>query len=298
MRHPPRRVVFRLANGGFSRKIENHAAAVAPRSSADTTEVLESRAVAKKVLSSFAEMLPRIYELKDMTDQSHSDAYFRNFENRFAEGRTVLACYERLERQLSALDDEAWGDLKSRAAPVAHIRGSGRGWQTLFDTLNEAKGYVYLRGIGCTGIEFIKRSNRKTPDLGAFRDGTRVLCEVKTINVSQDEAARRAEIAQGASVVHETSAEVRAEMLKKVSSTLQDGIDQLDCEDPQRVARRIVFTVLNFDDWVGDYQPEYIAQLDAHLLANPVVGAELVFCAASNLFERRFAMRSASVVEI
>jgi hypothetical protein len=43
---------------------------------------------------------------------------------------------------------------------------------------------------------------------------------------------------------------------------------------------------------------EYIADIDTHLLANPVAGADLVFCPASNLFERRFTMRSAAVVEI
>jgi len=243
-------------------------------------------------------MLPRLYELKDVADQSHPDGYFRDFENRFAYGQTVLGHYQRLERQLSALSDDAWSELKSRAAVGARLRVDGRGWQSLFDTLNEAKGYVYLQSLGCTGIAFIKRANRKTPDLGAFQGGTRVLCEVKTINVSQDEADRRAHVAQGAIVVGSVETQVRAEMLKKVSATLESGIEQLDSEDPQSAARRIVFTVVNFDDWVGDYQTEYIAQLDEHLLANPVLGAELVFCPASNLFERRFVMRSASVVEI
>lgn len=86
-------------------------------------------------------------------------------------------------------------------------------------------------------------------------------------------------------------------MLKKVSATVEHGITQLDGEDPQRTARRIVFTILTFDDWLGHFQTQYIAQLDAHLLANPVAGAELVFCPASNLFERHFTMTSATVCE-
>jgi hypothetical protein len=53
--------------------------------------------------------------------------------------------------------------------------------------------------------------------------------------------------------------------------------------------------VLHFDDWVGDYQPEYIAQIDAHLLQHPIADADLVFSPASNLFERQFTMRSASI---
>jgi hypothetical protein len=59
-----------------------------------------------------------------------------------------------------------------------------------------------------------------------------------------------------------------------------------------------VFIIVNFDDSVGDDQTEYIAQLDSHLLANPISGAELAFSPASNLFERSFTMRSASIVEI
>ena len=85
--------------------------------------------------------------------------------------------------------------------------------------------------------------------------------------------------------------------MDKVTDTLAHAIEQLDHEDPSREARRIVFTVLHFDDWVGDYQAEYIAQLDDHLAANPPDGAELVFSPASNLFERRFQMRSATIVE-
>jgi hypothetical protein len=75
-------------------------------------------------------------------------------------------------------------------------------------------------------------------------------------------------------------------------------IEQLDHQGPDGKARRSVFTVLHFDDWVGDYQTEYIVQLDAHLAANPIGGAELVFCPAGNLFDRRFVMRSATVVGI
>jgi hypothetical protein len=159
------------------------------------------------------------------------------------------------------------------------------------------RGYVHLQRIGCTKIAFIPRTDKNTPDLRAILNGTRVLCEVKTINISQDEAERRERVAHGVFEVSSIPFQVTAEMLRKITATIEHGVAQLDCEDPDHEARRIVFTVLNFDDWVGDCYPEYFAQLDAHLLANPVTGAELVFCPWSNLFKRRFAMRSASVVE-
>ena len=157
---------------------------------------------------------------------------------------------------------------------------------------------MYLIHLSCSNIAFIKRKNKKTPDLRGILDGRHLLCEVKTINVSQDEADRRDRIHRGEIFVTSVPTNVTTGMLNKVSSTIVDAIEQLDHEDPGRTVRRIVFTVLNFDDWVGDYQTQYIAQLDAHLAANPIEGAELVFCPASDLFEGRFTMRSAAVVKI
>ena len=90
--------------------------------------------------------------------------------------------------------------------------------------------------------------------------------------------------------------------LAKLRATLADALKQLDAADPECLARRMIFTMLHFDDWVGDYQPQYIAQVEAHLLQHPVDGAkvdrraQLVFCLGSNLFERSFMMKSATIL--
>jgi hypothetical protein len=237
--------------------------------------------------SPFAETLPRLFELKQaVSDPTHPDAYFQNFEKNLATSAHWLDQYMKVGRTLAVLDGEAWRDLRERAAGSLLLRDGGRGWRALFDTFDEAKGYVHLQHSGCTDIAFIKRTPRKTPDLRASENGALVLCEVKTINISQDEAERRASVAHGAIVTTEASIHLPVQMLKKISATIEKGIGQLDSEDPGRAARRIVFVVLHFDDWVGDYQTQYIAQLDAHLLANPIEGADLVFCPASNLFAR------------
>jgi hypothetical protein len=249
--------------------------------------------------SPFAEMLPRLFELKEaVPDPTHPDAYFQHFEERI-ESDHVRSLYLRVERALGLLDADAWHDLKERAVPFLTVRDAKRGWQALFDTLNEAKGYAYLRSLGCTEVAFIKRKNKKTPDLRARQHGRPVLCEVKTINLSQDEADRRHRVHQGEIRAFSVPTHVTPQMLEKVRSTLVHAVAQLDHEDRPRTARRIVFTVLNFDDSVCDYQAEYIADIDGHLTANPVTDAELVFCPASNLFaDRRFLMQSATVVEI
>ncbi len=177
-------------------------------------------------------------------------------------------------------------------------RDPKRGWQTLFDTLNEGLGYAYLHTIDCTDIAFVECDSKKTPDLRPKHNERPVLCEVKTINVSQDEADRRERAHKGETEATDVPTSVTTGMLGKVTATLAHAICQLAHADPERATRRIVFTVLHFDDWVGDYQTEYIAQLDAYLLANPVVAAELVFSPASNLFARHFRMQAATIVEL
>ena len=112
---------------------------------------------------------------------------------------------------------------------------------------NEARGYVHLQRCGL-GIAFIPPADRKTPDLRAILTGAPVLCEVKTINISQDEAEHRERVAQGVFEVSSTPGQVTAGMLSKVTNDIADGLAQLDSEDPHHAARHIVFTVLNFDD--------------------------------------------------
>jgi hypothetical protein len=93
----------------------------------------------------------------------------------------------------------------------------------------------------------------------AILEVSRVLCEVKTINISKEEADRRHAVSQGHVRAFDVAIHVADGMLAKVSKTLADAIEQLDCEDPARIARRIIFTVIDFDYSIGDYQPEYFA---------------------------------------
>ena len=90
----------------------------------------------------------------------------------------------------------------------------------MFDTLNESKGYAYLRSIVCTEVEFIKRQDKKTPDLRAMLDGNPGFCEVKTINMSQVEADRRDRVAHGEIRAFRVPFHVTPQMLQKVSATL------------------------------------------------------------------------------
>lgn len=248
-------------------------------------------------MRSFQTILPRVYELKDSVDPSHPDAYFQRFEPSLDENERKLDAFVKLERQLTVLDPDAWSDLKGRASVhlISKAREQGRGWQALFDVFSEARAFGYLLETGCEHVSFIKREDTKTPDLMATRDGTQLFCEVKTINVSADQAEKRQRIGRGEFVSGATSLHVGDKFLNKLTTTLEHAVLQLDSVDPHRGSQRMIFTVVHFDDWIGDYQDRYFAQMDEHLVHAPVA-AELVFCPGSNLFGRRFSMRAATVL--
>jgi hypothetical protein len=245
--------------------------------------------------------LPRIFELKDLqADSLHPDAFFRDFEQSLRDEQNKYAAFVKLERQLAVLDPDAWEDLKHRAAGFLQTRIDGRGWQALFDVFSEALGYVYLRSIGTTNIRFIPRAqtpNIRTPDLEGRLNGDAVLCEVKTINISAMEAKRRSPIHHSVGAIVNISIKVDDGLMRKLMCDLADAVMQLDAKDPMRKDRRFIFIVIHYDDWVGDFYPDYFRQIDEHILANPLPGAEVVFYPASNLYGRTFTMRSAQVFD-
>lgn len=243
--------------------------------------------------------LPRVFELKDTLDDAENpNAFFQNFEESLRQSDQKFEAFRKIEKFLSVLDDKAWSTVKYTAFGhlVRPSVSKGRGWQSLFDVLSEARAYAYLHDIGCSDIHFIDRSNQPTPDIEARFAERRVICEVKTINISNDEAGRRGRVYSGTPVASKVPTQLGPHYLSKLSKTLTNAVRQLDAFDPAREARRIVFLVLHFDDWVGDYYPSYFREIDAYLLDHPVEGAELVFFLPNNLFGRTFNMGSAKVV--
>ncbi len=121
----------------------------------------------------FRTQLPRLYELRDLIgDPMSPNAYFRDFEDHLRSSpHHVLPNYLRWEKQLQGLDSNAWKFLKSEVRPYLLCdKKSGRGHQQLFDFLNQARAYNYLKSIGCSNIHFIPRAMKeghRTPDLEA-----------------------------------------------------------------------------------------------------------------------------------
>jgi hypothetical protein len=220
--------------------------------------------------------IPRVYELRDMAQTPPSPGgYFSDFDNKLQESAVRLKHFRDIEAELQGLDASAWSYLKEQLAPLLAVRIEKRGWQALFDKLNEAKGYNHLVSIGCTNVEFIPVSSvngQRTPDLQGALAGARVLCEVKTINMSEVEAIRR------------TSGEVGGITLqlpdgffRKLTSDIETAKSQMAAYDANNTMRKIVYIIVNFDDRLHEYRDDHSAQIDSFIAANPTPKIEIVF---------------------
>jgi hypothetical protein len=216
--------------------------------------------------------LPRVFELRDLVAQSLSpDTYFQSFEQSLSEIPQKLKQFRDIERDLQGLDADAWTFLKGEVAPLLAARDSKRGWQSLFDKLNQAKAYNYLKRAGYLNIRFVPPSairGQQTPDLQA--DG--VLCEVKTINISEIEANRRDSGSVG------TSTDSLDEgFFRKLSSDLRKAKGQMVAFCADSGVKLISYVIVNFDDSLHEYADRYQTNIDQYIAGDPVPGLQVVF---------------------
>jgi len=215
--------------------------------------------------------LPRIFELHDLVMPSSSpDAYFRNFEKSLSAIRQKMKQFRDIEADLQGLDANAWVFLKSELEPLLEIKHPTRGWQFLFDKLNQAKAFNYLKDTGYLNVRFIPTApvpRQQTPDLEA--DG--VLCEVKTINVSDVEANRRH--SGGVGIVTD---QLDEGFFRKLSSDLKKAKAQMVSYDRCADSKHIVYIIANFDDHLHEYADRYQRQIDHYVAGDPVPGLQVV----------------------
>jgi hypothetical protein len=123
-------------------------------------------------------------------------------------------------------------------------------------------------------IQFIPRSIRRgqrTPDLSAFAGAIKVLCEAKTINISDYEASRRFTGGVGS-----TETELSDGFLRKLCADLIEANDQMLAYDLSPGVKRIAFVVVNFDDFLHAAADLYEAQIKQYLdRSNPVPDVEI-----------------------
>lgn len=215
--------------------------------------------------------LSRIFELSDLIpNPPPPDAYFRNLDQSLVDIPQKLKQYRDIEKDLQGLDPVAWAFLKAELAPLLAAKDRKRGWQPLFDKLNQAKAYNYLKDAGYLNVRFVPPSTVKgqqTPDLQA--DGA--LCEVKTINISDIEADRRDSGGVGTS-----TDQLDEGFFRKLSSDLQKAKSQMVAYSADPNSKYIAYVIPNFDDHLHEYADRYQHQIDGYIASDPVPGLKLV----------------------
>ncbi len=215
----------------------------------------------------------RVAELRDISINLHSpEAYFRADDDKLSNpGKRKF--FLALERDLQGLDAKAWEFMKIETWPLLKARDQKRGWQQLFDRLNEAKGYNHLVNIGCKNVEFIPRAkidSVEAPDIKGLLNGATTLCEVKTINMSEIEIQRFARRGVG-----ETLQNLEEGFFNKLAKDLKKASSQLLAFDSS-AAHRIVYVVCNFDDRLHEYADDYQRQIEAYIAGAPLPNIKVV----------------------
>ena len=246
----------------------------------------------------FRKEIPRVYELRDLIKNPESpDAFFQDFDRSVRDEPSKKEIFFARENDLRCLDETAWQFLKNEARPYLTKRDpTGRGWQQLWAILYQARAFNFLREIGCSNVYFIPRDSRSTPDLQAEANGVKVLCEVKTINISNEEACARRQQAEGAITCGSTTDQLAPEFLNKLMCSLGKARAQMESCDGRKNARRLAYVVVDFDDPQGEYKDRYYNQIDRHLAENPIPGLEIVFHNQKTAFHKSITMTSATVV--
>ncbi len=240
----------------------------------------------------------KLSELRDLLrPENVQQSIFNNFENSIKEILGKYAVFMSLEKELQKINAEAWEFFKTEIASQMLALKNGRGYEAFLNIVNQVYAYSYLKDrLGCSNVAFIKTDEKETPDLEADLDGVKVLCEVKTINPSDDEVRRRNIIKNGGVVVGVVQNKLPDRFFGKLNSILKKAKSQLLSYLNGGVAHKLIFLVINFDDIFGEYKEEFYVQIDAHLQGNPLGDFELVIFNKKTAFYKDIAMNSATVV--
>jgi len=240
--------------------------------------------------------MPRVNELRALiADQTAEDAYFQDFDNSVRAEPSKARVWFYREQVLQELDQHSWEYLKKELLPYLTAKdGRGRGWQQLITILNQAHAYRYLKHMGCLGLAFIPPATKQgqdTPDIEAKLDGARVLCEVKTINISDEEVQART-----TGTGRSTLDKLDQGFFEKLEAALTKASQQMNAYDNSDDVVRIVYLVPDFDDSLGEYKVGYYGQIDQHLASIPSRQIQIVFHNQATAFHTSITMRHAFVV--
>ncbi len=227
----------------------------------------------------YRSQFPRLYELKDQLPQTGNPAhlYFQDFEKTLEVNVSAQNAFQVLERELEELDYKAWELLKNETVSLLSNKHPERNWQQLFNKLNEAKGYKLLSELGCKQIKFIPISKIKgieTPDLEGILCDSVILCEVKTINISDDEIFTRKKF-----IARDVNYDLSKSFFNQFDSALIKAESQLLSYRKGDSSRRIAYFTIHFDEPLSlnfdCCRTEYRRQLADHIKKKKSGGIEI-----------------------
>ena len=197
------------------------------------------------------------------------DNFFRNFKTSLARHPLKRKYFEVYERALQCLDENSWGNLRTKAVDHFHESRGRQLKAPFFDQLNDAFAYRWLVHNGFSNVTILSenrypKSREKRPDLTFCMLGRLYACDVKTIGVSDAELDRR----QSAPTYYDRSNyQVLAPgFFKKIDDAIEKGAEQIvQCADAG-----LIFIVVHGDDFTSTFHAEHRAQLTRHLRKHAV----------------------------
>lgn len=203
--------------------------------------------------------MDKIKELIDEVVQLYpTDDFFRTFWSDIEVLESIRRKYIELNAYLSVIDTDSWRVLKAKAIEHFKDHREGQRKQGFFNQLNESKAYSYLKKSGCVNLRFIPEEKNKTPDIEGKYQDNRILCEVKTIDISEDEINRRRN-----SEVYDISVYCKLSkgFVNKFKSAFENAKSKFFDYSKTDKDILMVYFVISFDDFVGYYNENYEQQL-------------------------------------
>lgn len=151
---------------------------------------------------------------------------------------------------LHSLDESSWQALKAKVNKLFKQSDSIRGKQQFFNQLNEVLAYKYLKDHGYSNITFVPEGTKegvKSPDLEFEEQGKKGLCEVKTINKS-DEELNRCEVFDSS---------IYAELSDGFINKFKFHLDNAQEKMPNSNSKKLVYMVVHFDDLLLSFFSKY-----------------------------------------
>lgn len=225
-------------------------------------------------------------------------SYFKNFyceiqSNNLAVKRIGNIYASALDR----LDEISWENVKTEL--TKKIFDPIRGQQSVLSLLNEVVAYNYLIELGCKEVNFILEQKKKTPDLqGCINEDSLFLCEVKTLHISDDKIN-----IEKKECVENSSEEINENFwYNKLKPTLCQARSQLQSycsldKFKNKGVRKIIFVVINFDDFFAEYADTYFRQIDRWLSVDKFPDVEIIF-SCYLFFQLSISMKEAKFINL